>query len=543
MAALRIAACQLNPTVGDIAGNVDAVIECFGAQAAAGAQVVVFGELAISGYPPEDLLLKTAFAVACEAGLARVVAATAEAPGVVAVVGAAEHVDALTRFNTAVFCRDGAIVGRHRKRLLPNYAVFDEHRWFEEGDTPVPVVEVAGVRVAAVVCEDLWFKEGPVAEAAASGADVVVVVNGSPYARGRLDDRIEIARARVAESKLPMVYVNQVGGQDELIFDGGSFALQSDGALASLLPQMVEHSSIIEFDNGVLRGEIAPRLDDLDEVYDALVLATRDYVDKNGFREVVLTLSGGIDSSLVSAIAADALGGDRVHVVAMPSRYSSPDSEGDAAKLAANFGIDFRTIPIEPAHAVFLEMLEPHFEGRPADLTEENLQSRIRGVLVMALSNKLGWAPVLTCGNKSEIAVGYSTLYGDTSGGFAVIRDVPKMLVFALARRRNERAGRDLIPAAVLEKPPSAELRPDQRDDQSLPPYEILDAILERYVEQDASVASIVADGFDEATVRRIISLVDRSEYKRRQSPLGPRITDKAFGRDRRVPITNRFSG
>jgi NAD+ synthase (glutamine-hydrolysing) len=340
-----------------------------------------------------------------------------------------------------------------------------------------------------------------------------------------------------------MVYVNQVGGQDELIFDGGSFALQSDGSLAAMGPQMVEYSTIVDFENGVLRGEIVERLDDLDEVYDALVMATRDYVNKNRFGEVVISLSGGIDSSLVSAIAVDALGADRVHVVGLPSRYSSEGSVDDAAKLAANFGIDFRVIPIEPAHAALLEMLEPHFEGMPPDLAEENLQSRIRGVVIMALSNKLNWAPVLTCGNKTEIAVGYSTLYGDTAGGFAVIRDCPKLLVYALARRRNERAGTDLIPEAVLEKPPSAELRPDQRDDQSLPPYEILDPILERYVEDDASVASIIADGFDEAIVRRVALLVDRAEYKRRQSPLGPRITDKAFGRDRRVPITNRFSG
>jgi NAD+ synthase (glutamine-hydrolysing) len=379
--------------------------------------------------------------------------------------------------------------------------------------------------------------------AATAGADLIVIVNGSPYARGRLEERFDIIRARIAESGRPVVYVNQVGAQDELIFDGGSFAMNADGSLAAIAPQMVEHTLLVDFDDdGKLSGPIADRLDDLDEVYDALVLATRDYINKNGFGDVVLTLSGGIDSSLVSAIATDALGPDRVHVIAMPSRYSSPESEGDAEKLARNFGIDFRTIPIEPAHAVLLEMLEKDFEGRAPDLTEENLQSRIRGILVMALSNKLGWI-VLTCGNKSESAVGYSTLYGDTAGGFAVIRDVPKLLVYALARRRNERAGTDVIPAAVLEKAPSAELRPDQRDDQSLPPYEILDPILEMYVEDNLSADAIVAQGYDEAMVRRVISLVDRAEYTRRQTPLGPRITDRAFGRDWRVPITNRFSG
>lgn len=541
--ALRIAACQLNPTVGAIDANVDAIIECFNAQADAGAHVVVFGELAITGYPPEDLLLKPAFAVASDAGLQRLVEATASRPGVVAVVGAAEPVEPLRTYNTAVFVRDGAVVARHRKRLLPNYAVFDEHRWFEEGDAPVPVVDVNGVAVAAVVCEDLWYDHGPVAEAVTNGAELVVVVNGSPYARGRLEDRMAIARARQAETPVPMIYVNQVGGQDELIFDGGSFALQADGELASLSPQMREDSSLIDLDGGRLTGVVSERMVDLDEVYAALVLATRDYVDKNGFREVAVSLSGGIDSSLVTAIAVDALGPDRVHVVGLPSRYSSQGSVDDAAKLAANLGIDFRVIPIEPAHASLLEMLEPSFEGRAPDLAEENLQSRIRGVVMMALSNKLNWAPILTCGNKSESAVGYSTLYGDTAGGFAVIRDVPKLLVYALARRRNEVAGYDLIPVSVLEKAPSAELRPDQRDDQSLPPYEVLDPILEMYVEDDMPMADIVAAGFEEAVVRRIIGLVDRAEYKRRQTPLGPRITDKAFGRDRRLPITNRFSG
>ncbi|MEY2425363.1 MAG: hypothetical protein QOI61_935 [Actinomycetota bacterium] len=541
MADLRIAACQLNPTVGDIDGNVDALINAFNAAVTDGARVVVFGELAVTGYPPEDLLLKPAFIAAAEDGLQRVAAATAEAPGVLAVVGAIEQ-DGKQLFNTAALCRDGVVLAQHRKRHLPNYAVFDEHRWFAEGETPVPIVDVDGVRVAAVVCEDAWVVGGPIPGAATAGADLILVVNGSPYARGRFDERIEILRHRAAECGRPIVYVNQVGGQDELIFDGGSFALNADGALAAGAPQLVEHTLMVDFTDGELRGEVAERLSELDEIYDALVLATRDYINKNGFGDVVLTLSGGIDSSLVSAIAADAIGPERVHVIAMPSRFSSPDSEGDAEKLARNFGIDFRTIPIEPAHAVLLDMLAKDFGGRPPDLAEENLQSRIRGVLVMALSNKLGWI-VLSCGNKSESAVGYSTLYGDTAGGFAVIKDCFKLLVYQLARRRNERAGVDVIPAAVLEKAPSAELRLDQRDDQSLPPYEILDPILERYVEQDASAASIIADGFDEAVVRRIISLVDRSEYKRRQTPLGPRITGKAFGRDRRVPITNRFSG
>ncbi len=542
MAKFQIAGCQLNPIVGAIDANVKQLCDAFVDVTADGdVRVVVFGELAICGYPPEDLLLKPAFLAACEVGLSQFADVTAMAPGVLAIVGAVEVAgDAL--YNVAAFCRDGEVIAMHRKRHLPNYAVFDEHRWFEEGENPVPVVEVDGVNVAAVVCEDAWVAGGPIAAAATNGADLIVVVNGSPYARGRFDERVEVLQARVAECGRPIFYVNQVGGQDELIFDGGSLALNADGTMAALAPQMVEHALLVEFDDGVVRGPITPRKPELDEIYDALVLATRDYINKNGFGDVVLTLSGGIDSSLVSAIAADAIGPERVHVIAMPSRFSSADSVGDAEKLARNFGIDFRTIPIEPAHAVLLEMLAKDFAGRPPDLAEENLQSRIRGVLVMALSNKLGWI-VLSCGNKSEGAVGYSTLYGDTAGGFAVIKDCFKLLVYDLARRRNERAGFDIIPAAVLDKAPSAELRPDQRDDQSLPPYEILDPILERYVEQDASAASIIADGFDGAIVRRIISLVDRSEYKRRQTPLGPRITGKAFGRDRRVPITNRFAG
>ena len=543
MADLRIAGCQLNPTVGDIDGNVDAIVAAFRSAVADGARLVVFGELGVTGYPPEDLLFKDGFVEAAADGLRRVAAATADAPGVVAIVGSLEG-DGKVLYNAAAYCRDGDVVAYHRKRALPNYAVFDEHRWFEEGETPVPVVEVDGVRVAAVVCEDAWVPAGAIPGAATAGADLIVIVNGSPYARRRLDDRFDVIRERLAECGRPAVYVNQVGGQDELIFDGASFAMNADGSLAALAPQFVEHTMVVTFDHiGQLHGEMAERLDELDEVYGALVLATRDYVNKNGFREVVVSLSGGIDSSLVVTIAADALGPDRVHGVGLPSRYSSQGSVDDAEKLSANLGIDFRVIPIEPAHAALLDMLEPHFAGLPPDLAEENLQSRIRGVIVMALSNKLGWAPVLTCGNKSESAVGYSTLYGDTAGGFAVIRDVPKLLVYALARRRNERAGTELIPATVIEKAPSAELRPDQRDDQSLPPYEILDPILEMYVEDNMHAAAIVAAGYDEPTVRRIISLVDRSEYKRRQTPLGPRVTDRAFGRDWRVPITNRFSG
>ena len=543
MSSLRVAACQLNPTVGAIDANVEAIIGSLREAADNGAHLAVFGELAITGYPPEDLLLKVDFVRDAEAGLDRVAAATAGL-GIVAIVGAVqrggEH--CYNVYNVAAFCRGGVIEAVHRKRHLPNYAVFDERRWFTPGSTPVPVVDVHGVRVGAVVCEDAWFAAGPLPDAADEGADLLVVVNGSPYASGRINDRLSILAARTAETHRPILYVNQVGGQDELVFDGGSLLMRPDGSVAARAPQFVEHQMILDIDpEAVEDGPLAPELDQVDEVYAALVLGTRDYVDKNGFGDIVIGLSGGIDSSVVAAIAADALGPDRVHGVAMPSRFSSPESEGDASQLASNLGIDFRTIAIEPAHATFLEMLMPEL-GDALGLAEENLQSRIRGVLLMALSNKLGWL-VLTTGNKSEIAVGYSTLYGDTAGGFAVIRDVPKTLVFALAQRYNDGSGTDRIPANVLSKPPSAELRPDQRDDQSLPPYEVLDAILEAYVEDDRSVASIAADGFEPVLVRRVADLVDRSEYKRRQSPLGPRVTSKAFGRDRRVPVTNQYRG
>ena len=542
MPSLRVAACQLNPTVGAIDANVDAIIRSLHEAADNGAHLAVFGEIAVAGYPPEDLLLKVDFVRAVEAGLERVAAATASLP-TAALVGAVQR-GGEHAYNVAAFCRGGRIEAVHRKRHLPNYAVFDEHRWFTPGSTPVPVVEVNGVRVGAVVCEDAWFAAGPLADAADAGAELLVVINGSPYAGGRINDRLSILRARTAETQRPIFYVNQVGGQDELVFDGGSLLMRADGSVAARAPQFVEHQMILEVDPGAIQdGPLAHELDQVDEVYAALVLGTRDYVDKNGFGEVVIGLSGGIDSSVVAAIAADALGPERVHGVAMPSRFSSPESEGDAKLLADNLGIDLRTIPIEPAHATLLDMLAPQFGDLPPGLAEENIQSRIRGVLLMALSNKLGWSPVLTTGNKSELAVGYSTLYGDTAGGFAVIRDVPKTLVFAIAHRYNEAAGTDRIPANVLSKPPSAELRPDQRDDQSLPPYDVLDAILEAYVEDDRSVASIAADGFDEDLVRRVADLVDRSEYKRRQSPLGPRVTSKAFGRDRRVPVTNQYRG
>jgi NAD+ synthase (glutamine-hydrolysing) len=420
------------------------------------------------------------------------------------------------------------------------------------------------------ICEDLWSPTGPLADQAAGGAELAVNINGSPYRRGKLAAREAMLATRAADAGVPLVYCNLVGGQDELIFDGASLVFDEEGRLVARAAQFVEdllvvdvevpqpyrerlfasrgrrHSTplpVVELstdvpDRVVCAARTEPELDDTSEVWSALVLGTRDYVRKNGFTDVVIGLSGGIDSSLVAAVAVDALGPEHVHGVSMPSRYSSEGSRDDAAELAANLGIDFRSVEIEAAHTAFLDTLAPSFDGRDPDITEENLQSRIRGVLLMALSNKFGWL-VLTTGNKSEAAVGYSTLYGDTAGGFAVIKDVPKLLVYELCRHRNLVAGADVVPPAVIEKPPSAELRPDQRDDQSLPPYEELDPILEAYVEQDRTSAELVELGFAPDLVARITRLVDLAEYKRRQNPPGPRISEKAFGKDRRLPITN----
>jgi len=471
--------------------------------------------------------------------------------------------------------------GTYRKCELPNYAVFDELRYFARGREPEALYAVRGVPVGVSVCEDAWNPAGPIADQADSGAEIVVNINASPYAEGKLARRERMLATRAADASTALLYVNQVGGQDELVFDGGSMAFAPDGTLLARSPQFVEDVMVVDVEIGsvyrkrlldprgrpvddqlpvvdvapvpVVAGEpephppvaaptVAAPLHPDDEVWEALVAGTRAYVEKNGFTDVVIGLSGGIDSSIVAVIAADALGPERVHTVAMPSRYSSDHSVSDAEKLAAALGVDHRTVAIEPAHTALLDMLAPSFAGREPDLAEENLQSRIRGQVLMALSNKLGWL-VLSTGNKSEAAVGYATLYGDTVGGYAVIKDVLKTRVFALCRRRNQRAGHDLIPESVLTKAPSAELRPDQRDDQSLPAYEVLDPILHAYVALDRTAAEIVAAGHDPEVVARVARLVDTAEYKRRQSPPGPRVTDKAFGKDRRLPITNGFRG
>jgi NAD+ synthase (glutamine-hydrolysing) len=562
---VRVALAQLNTKVGDLDGNVEAIIGAMKEAEQAGCVLVGLPELAITGYPPEDLVLKPAFVADNRRALDRVVAASGQT---VAIVGFVDG-EPGRLYNAAAVCAGGRLLGIYHKRRLPNFAVFDEQRYFEPGRDVLGLYGVGGVNVGVSICEDAWVPGGPIQALADGGADLVVNINASPYHAGKVAERAAMLAERATESGAVIAYVNQVGGQDELVFDGASFVVSADGAVVARAPQFTETVFVVDVDvphrttaaDRRLPLEIEPTsarlasvsskpsasatlLDPVREVYEALVLGTRDYVTKNGFAEVVIGLSGGIDSSIVACVAADAVGAERVHGVLMPSRYSSDHSMTDAEDLATRLGIDHRVIAIEAGFAAFADMLEPSFAGLEPDLTEENLQSRIRGVLLMALSNKFGWL-VLTTSNKSESAVGYSTLYGDSAGGFAVIKDVPKLLVYELCRGRNEWAEAagsvPAIPAHVIEKPPSAELRPDQRDDQSLPPYEVLDPLLQAYVEDDKTAAELVDEGFDPDLVRRIVGLVDLAEYKRRQFPPGVRITTKAFGKDRRLPITNGY--
>jgi NAD+ synthase (glutamine-hydrolysing) len=526
---VRVALSQLNQTVGDLLGNTDRMRAGLERAEIAGADVVVFPELAVTGYPPEDLVLKPQFVRDNMHALAGFAAATA-GKRCRAVAGFVEARDSRL-YNAVALCGDGEVLAVYRKRLLPNYAVFDEQRYFEPGPAEVGgvtagVVMLGSVKTGLTICEDIWTDNGPVQDQARAHARVMLNVNGSPFHSGKHEEREQMLADRARQVRTPIVYVNQVGGQDELVFDGSSVVLDSRGEVACRLRAFDEDFEVVDIDtdNGsVASSRIEPHTDGIDRVHSALVIGTRDYVRKNGFTDVVIGLSGGIDSSIVAAIAVDALGADHVHGVAMPSRYSSRGSLDDAAALAAN-----------------LSMLEPSFSGRDPDLTEENLQSRCRGTTLMALSNKFGWM-VLTTGNKSELAVGYFTIYGDSAGGYSVIKDVFKTQVFELSRRVNERAGREIIPQSVLDKPPSAELRPDQRDDQSLPPYDELDAILRLYVDGDMTVPEIIAAGHAEETVRRISRLVDVNEYKRRQCAPGVRLSQKAFGKDRRMPITSGY--
>jgi len=578
---LRIALAQINVTVGALSANVESIIREAREAHKAGAQIVVFPELAIPGYPPEDLLLRPGFVVDNLRALDDVCRATAGLPGMTALVGFADRGADL--YNAAAILREGACLDVYHKHFLPNYSVFDEDRYFQPGAS-APCYVIDGVMVGVSICEDIWYPGGPPTIQAYAGAEVLLNLSSSPFFVGKQVGRERMLATRAADTGSIVAYCNLVGGQDELIFDGNSVVFDGQGELIARAKAFEEDLLLVDLDiEDVFRtrlhdprrrkekmdqqraataplvisseaahahtspppiaARIEPPLPREEEAYRALALGVRDYVGKNGFSSAVIGLSGGIDSALTAVIAVDALGADAVTGVSMPSRYSSEGSRDDAKTLADNLGIRYLTLPIEPIFAEMLDVLRGPFELFPSSSTlpEENLQARIRGNLLMALSNRSG-AIVLTTGNKSEMAVGYATLYGDMAGGFAVLKDVFKTLVYDLARWRNAQAGRDLIPENTITKPPSAELRPDQKDTDSLPPYEVLDPILQAYVEDDRSPAAIVDMGYDAATVQRVQKLVERAEYKRRQAPPGVKITERAFGRDRRLPITNGYS-
>lgn len=564
---MRVAGAQIDLVVGDISGNVARIIETMKWAEEIQADVVLFPELAITGYPPEDLLLRTGFVNANIKALYEAAKASADTA---AVIGFVDRSKGVTRddaghdrlHNAAALVARGQLKGVYHKSLLPNYGVFDEDRYFAAGSERSALWEINGVAVGVSVCEDIWVPDGPPADQAEAGADVLLNINGSPYHVGKGRDREAMLSERAAAAGIPLVYVNTVGGQDELVFDGQSMVFDSSGTLLYRGVQFAEElfwvdvplsdegrsdvSVVRVTDGDLLDGDPEPpdppqeALDPDAEVYGALVTGLRDYVHKNGFERVVIGLSGGIDSALTATIAADALGPDAVRGVTMPSRYSSAGSIDDSRELADNLRIRFDEIPIEPAFEAFLGSLGDVFDGTDEGVAEENLQARIRGVLLMAISNKFGGMVVAT-GNKSEMAVGYATLYGDMAGGYSVLKDVFKTHVYRLARWRNRDV--EVIPQQIIDKAPSAELRPDQFDSDSLPPYETLDAVLERYIEQDETADEIVKAGFDRVLVERIARMVDRNEYKRRQAAPGVRITTKGLGRDRRLPITNHFGG
>jgi NAD+ synthase (glutamine-hydrolysing) len=550
---MRLALAQINPTVGDVDGNAAKIADWIGRARDAGAELVVFPELCVPGYPAEDLYLKRHF---LRANLRAVEELAAAATGITALVGfaepAADQGDPRRAHNSAAVLADGRVEAIYRKNRLPNYAVFDEQRYFVPGAEPI-TIEVGGLRAGLTICEDVWAPGPPAQAEAEQGARLIANPSGSPYHRGKGREREAMFAERSCAYDAYFAFCNLVGGQDELVFDGQSLVTAPDGSVIARAGQFEEELLVCEVPHEQPQ-ELAPSLSDLDEVYGALVLGLRDYVGKNGFKHVGLALSGGIDSALVAMVAADAVGAERLSCVVMPSPHSSEATQQDARDIAANLGCELLEVSIAPVMESFEEALRGHLEEPEAavprdptkpsepDLTAENIQARIRGNLMMALSNRHGWL-VLTTGNKSEMSVGYATLYGDMAGGFAVIKDVPKQLVYDLVKRRNERARRELVPASVIERAPSAELRPDQRDEDSLPPYEVLDRILEAYVERDEGREEMIAAGLPAETVDEVIRLVDRSEYKRRQAAPGVRITPRAFGKDRRLPITNRFGG
>ena len=548
---MRIALGQINPTVGDIAGNVRKISDFIGRAKAHQADLCVFPELAVIGYPPKDLLLKPKF---IENNLAALANLAEQARGIDVIVGYAQpNSSAVGRplFNAAALLRDGAIVSRHFKTLLPTYDVFDESRYFEPGNTEAQLATIKGKQVGVSICEDLWNDErltprrlyhvNPIHDLHTAGADLVVNASASPFVVGKHEFRLKLFASQVERIGKPLVYVNQVGGNDELVFDGNSVVLDGIGNVLAQAKDFEEDLLVVDVASGqtVAAGQLSAAVvpsSGIESIYKALVLGLRDYVTKCRFKSVVLGLSGGIDSALTAALAVAALGRDRVVGVAMPSRFNSDHSISDARLLAENLAIEFHVIPIATVHDAYEAILADTFAGLAPDVTEENLQARIRGGILMAMSNKFGHL-LLTTGNKSELAVGYCTLYGDMCGGLAVISDLPKTTVWEMARWINQIARRELIPASSISKVPSAELRPNQTDQDSLPPYEILDAILLRYVEEEKSAAQIMADGFDPATVGRVIQLIDRSEYKRRQAAPGLKVTSRAFGFGRRMPI------
>jgi len=529
-----LAAAQANPKVGDIPGNTDKVLELSQQALQQGADVIVFPELMLTGYPPEDLLLRPSIRLRVDQAINKLCDANLD---IAIVVGYPKRTDEGRLYNAAGVILNGELTGEYLKQALPNYQVFDEERYFEAG-TQASVFDHKGVTFGLTICEDIW-QSGPAHLAKQAGADIILTLNASPFHRGKQQERESVVAKRCAETGCPVFYVNQVGGQDELVFDGGSFT-SIGGEVVARSAAFDEQLSLVALNNDsgswVTDADIAGYQEDLESVYNALVVATRDYVNKNGFKGIVLGLSGGVDSALTLAVATDALGKDRVHAVMMPFKYTSQMSLEDAEEEAKHLDINYQVIPIEPMYNAFVSSLSGEFEGLPMDATEENIQARCRGTLLMAISNKKGLL-VLTTGNKSEMAVGYSTLYGDMAGGYDVLKDVEKSLVFDLCWYRNTLGY--VIPERVITRPPSAELRPDQVDEDSLPPYEVLDEVLRYYVEQDMSAEEIIAKGFDKEMVMRIIRLVDLNEYKRRQAPIGARITARGFGRDRRYPVTS----
>src|SRR5215471_3118755 len=532
---MRLALAQIDPVVGDLDGNRKLILESIAEARGAGADLVVLPELAVTRYPPEDLLLRPGFVRAARASLELIAAETA---GIVTLVGVPLLAGDL--YNACAVCADGGVTAWAKKWHLPNYGVFDEKRYFVPGDE-LALLEVAGTTVGITICEDMWVPGPPTTELASGGAELIVNLSASPFHLGRATEREAIFSARARESGVRVALCNTVGGQDELVFDGHSLVIESDGTVLARAQGFEETLLVVDLEHPEA-ATVAPLDDDLEQMRRALVLGLRDYVRKNGFDAVLVSVSGGIDSAVTAVLTVEALGPERVHCVSMPSRYSSAETRADAGRVAENLGCDFRELPIEPVMDAYGGILAESFAGREPDLAEENLQARIRGTLAMALSNKFGWLLVAS-GNKSELSVGYATLYGDMAGGFALLRDVFKTDVFRLARHLNERAGRELVPRSTIERAPSAELREGQLDEDSLPPYSELDRVLEAYVEDDRSLDELSADGFDPDVVGRAVALIDRAEYKRRQAPPGVRLRPKAFGRDRRTPITNRWRG